>query len=82
MKKTYTKPEIAFESFGVSSNFATTVSTTCFCPPSNFSNDCGVIISGRKIFLAEIEGCEYVSQDGDFDICYYVPTGDTNVFNS
>lgn len=81
MKKIYTKPEISFDNFGISSNFA--LSASCTVEPNVSTRDtCGYDIAGRHIFVAENTGCEYVSADGDFGVCYYVPTGDSNIFIS
>lgn len=81
MKKSYRKPEIAFESFGISSNFANTLSALCTYTPSS-TNDCGYTIEGLTIFVPEVSGCTFVSGDGTFGLCYYVPTGDNNIFLS
>ena len=81
MKKSYIRPEIAFESFSLDSNFATLVSATCALEAES-SQDCGITIAGRTIFVETSQGCKYVSADGAYGVCYYVPTGDNNVFNS
>lgn len=79
MKKTYTKPEINFDSFVITSKFA----SDCVYNPNSMEYDsCGYTIHGRTIFVAGNTGCKYVSQDGDYGICYYVPTGDSNIFIS
>ncbi len=78
MKKTYTKPEINFDSFGITSSFA----SSCEYHPQIADHSCGYTIHGRTIFVVESAGCKYVSQDGDYGICYYVPTGDSNIFIS
>lgn len=71
MKKIYTKPEIEFESFKMSSSIAT--------------GGCGVSVNqidlpdGYDIF---VDGCEYVPVDGEFGGCYHVPTAETKVFAS
>lgn len=80
MKKTYNKPEISFEDFGMSSNFA----STCNTKIENFQQGtCGVQYFGQAtIFGADNQGCDYSYDDGSFGICYYIPTGDSNVFVS
>ena len=79
MKKTYTKPEINFDSFGITTNFA---SSCEYHPDSSQQYSCGYMIHGRVIFVSDNSGCKYVSPDGQFGICYYIPTGDSNVFIS
>ena len=76
MKKNYSKPEIVFESFKLS----TSIAGTCElfgnqADPTNCEYDTGIGI----IFAT----CEYSSQDGtEFGVCYDVPTGDPKVFGS
>ncbi|MBQ7714769.1 MAG: hypothetical protein IJT70_02745 [Clostridia bacterium] len=82
MKKSYRKPEINFESFGISSSFANTLSATCAHDPTDSTQDCGYSFAGTRIFTADVAGCETVAPDGYFGICYYIPTGDNNVFAS
>lgn len=82
MKKSYKKPEISFDSFSVSSSFAASVGSCNYQADASLQASCGVIIAGRKLFTSEITGCKYVSNDGEYGVCYYVPTGDTNVFIS
>lgn len=80
MKKIYSKPEIAFESFSMSTNIA----AGCEQPtnlPSN--NECGLDFSGVYIFLDTMSGCvEKVPSDGGDGewntICYHVPDGGKN----
>ena len=79
MKKTYTKPEINFDSFGITTTFASTCS---FHPEYADDHSCGYNMHRRVIFVSENSGCKYVSADGAYGICYYVPTGDSNVFIS
>jgi hypothetical protein len=71
MKKIYTKPEISFESFKMTSSIATGCKLD--------KDEIPLPDMGYTIF---IEGCEYVPVDGEFGICYDVPTDDTRVFGS
>ncbi len=82
MKKTYTKPEINFDSFSVSSYFAASVGSCNYQADASIEAGCGVVIAGRLLFTSEITGCKYISNDGEYGACYYVPTGDSNVFIS
>lgn len=83
MKKQYSKPEIMFESFLMSTNIA---------------GDCGEIVnnhaeyscpyvdrSGNKVFTEALAGiCTDVTQaDGaNNSICYHTPSNDKELFNS
>lgn len=85
MKKIYSKPEIAFESFSLSTNIAgdCEVKTNL-----QGQNSCGMDFSGMKVFMQGMGGCsniavDNVGGDGEFNkICYHVPSGDNNLFNS
>ncbi len=72
MKKTYSKPVIVFESF----QLATSIAGGCALgtePP--------VDVGGFKVFADT--GCDAMPEDGkDYNICYHVPTADSNVFSS
>ena len=90
MKKTYFKPEIMFEDFSLSTNIA----TGCEVLSNNqSSNQCGLDMSGIMVFVTEATGCAFtVGNTGDEDgmyengagdpICYHVPLGQQNLFNS
>ena len=85
MKKAYTKPEIMFEDFTLSSSIA----GTCEEDTNVHSmGNCGMDFSGLMVFLDGMGGCtdikvDNVGGDGDFNgICYHVPSGDNNLFNS
>ena len=74
MKKTYSKPQIVFESFRMSSNIA----NTCGNPMGNSSdeNTCEVIEQGYTIFTASNTDCV-----GNHN-CYHVPQNDPTIFGS
>ena len=83
MKKTYTKPEISFESFLMSTNIA----GDCNVKTDTKGNmDCGLYFTGfGMVFMTGINGCTglEVEVDGSFNgICYHVPTEKTDLFNS
>ena len=85
MKKTYVKPEIMFESFALSTNIA----GDCEPKTNLLSNStCGMDFSGLTVVMQGMNGCtdikvDNVGGDGEFNgICYHVPTGDKNLFNS
>ena len=84
MKKTYTKPEISFESFLMSTNIA----GDCNVKTDTKGNmDCGLYFTGvGMVFMTNIGGCTDLTlerDDGSFNgICYHVPTDNTDLFNS
>ena len=84
MKKLYTKPEIMFESFTLSTNIAGDCDIKINNPTEGV---CAYIIQagGRthSIFTSEISGCKTTQDNGDYNgICYDVPIGGTSLFNS
>ncbi|MBE6563252.1 MAG: hypothetical protein E7660_05905 [Ruminococcaceae bacterium] len=78
MKKAYSKPEINFDSFGLQASFA----AGCAVDAEYQSGSCAVVIAGMPVFVDNINSCVITTQDGDFDLCYYVPTADNMVFTS
>lgn len=77
MKKIYSKPEIAFESFSLSQNIAAGCEYTDPKHPDLYFTGIG---------YAFTTGCDVKFSDGGGDgeyngICYHVPT-DNNLFNS
>lgn len=82
MKKAYTKPEIVFEDFSLSTNIA----AGCEFPSQIHAKDsCGFYFEGVGfIFITEESGCvDREIETGVFSgICYHVPTEDSNVFSS
>lgn len=86
MKKTYFKPEIMFEDFTLSNNIAAGCEIKTNTPSLN---QCGVNLSGINVFITGMNGCAFgVGKPGDIDaqygdtICYQVPVGVENLFNS
>lgn len=83
MKKKYSKPEIMFESFTLSTNIAGG------CVQSTHEDQgCGRLFSnGEVVFMIDSTGCAtkvVPDQDGDGmwgTYCYHNPTGQ-NLFNS
>lgn len=82
MKKKYTKPQIVFENFSLS----TSIAGSCEVPTNTFAaRQCNYVMGPIAVFLTSITGCDYVvgTEDGEFgDICYHVPAGYNNLFNS
>ena len=82
MKKTYSKPEIMFESFTLSTNIA----GGCEQPfVTNISKGvCAIEITGGvTVFTGDMKVCDTNPPDDMWDgFCYHVPTEDKNLFNS
>ena len=80
MKKAYSKPEIFFEDFSLSTNIA----AGCELFPNFAENECGVKWGKKNLFIVGITGCSTIVEDekGENDYpCYHNPS-DPNVFNS
>ena len=87
-KKKYSKPDICFEDFSLSTNIA----AGCEKKPSNATEDCGVRWGNIFIFIEGINGCtskivEGATQGNWVDkenngLCYHNPSDVFNVFNS
>jgi hypothetical protein len=82
MKKTYSKPDIIFDSFALSTN----VAANCeFKTPLPKADECGMPIGflNDVIFITEMQGCTKIIETGAWDtICYHQPTEENNLFNS
>lgn len=86
MKKTYSKPEILFESFTMSTNIAGDCEVRTNLP-SNLT--CGVWFEGVGfVFVTGMNGCGEFPVDMDKEtasfngLCYHVPDSNNNLFNS
>ena len=87
MKKAYSKPEILFEDFTLTTNIAAGCERT---DVNATLNACGIDFGDFIVFMEGMNGCrdmkikpeEGFGGDGAFaGICYQVPAG-TNLFNS
>lgn len=86
MKKTYVKPEILFENFSLN----TSIASGCEEIIDNQSKgDCGLDFGDIVIFVSQATGCTtnkgvvVEGDDGDYNgLCYHVPQGTNNLFNS
>jgi len=83
MKKTYSKPQIVFENFSLSTNIAGD------CEIKNdtqAARQCGYdMFPFEKVFLTDITGCtmKVTPEEGMFNgLCYHVPIETNNLFNS
>lgn len=81
MKKTYTKPEIMFEDFKLSTNIAAGCETKTSTPSLD---QCGYAVPGvGVIFIQGVNGCTKKIESGEFNgLCYHNPTELNNLFNS
>lgn len=85
MRKFYSKPEIFFEDFSLS----TSITVGCDVQTHTPSKDqCGIYVEGvGNLFLTTIAGCNGeggfpVEFDNYNGICYHVPLDTNNLFNS
>lgn len=86
MKKGYTKPDILFESFSLSS----TIAGSCGVDTNTHSqNLCYVEFGNLKVFTSKVQGCvnaegpKKIVDSGVFaGVCYHVPTDGNNAFIS
>lgn len=85
MKKKYEKPIFVFEDFSMDTRIAGDCEEKTGLPSQN---TCGMDFSGIIVFMTGMDGCtgiqvDNVGGDGEFNkICYHVPSGDNNLFNS
>ena len=81
MRKAYSKPQIMFEDFTLSTNIAAgcEVKTNT---PSQEQCGYGEEFFGYPIFTKEVTGCINLVQDGFNSICYHNPSDLQNLFNS
>lgn len=88
MKKEYSKPDVFFEDFSLS----TSIAAGCEETPDPFVGSgtvtCGVKwAAGIYVFTNAIYGCNRIMIDGQVDegnngLCYHNPSNNYNVFNS
>lgn len=81
MKKTYSKPEIMFENFAVSSNIA----AGCSILTNYAENECSYVYTDEfgttyNIFISGV--CTTTQQDGYAGICYHVAADTSSLFTS
>ena len=77
MRKTYSKPELIFDSFDVETNIA-----ACASNSNHDRGTCVAYVAGMPVFTETVDACEFKAPDGSFDFCYYVPTADNTLFGS
>lgn len=83
MKKTYTKPDIMFDSFSM----CTSIASTCEVEAAFQQNVCGVQMGeNQTLFVTGLDSvCSWLVEDGSAEfnfLCYHVPSDNYNVFGS
>ena len=79
MKKVYSKPQIAYESFQMSQSIA----AQCDFVSNLGKFQCSIeIYDGFTIFMDEANGCDNTPPKNDNKICYDVPSDYVGVFSS
>ena len=84
MKKKYSRPDIAFESFSL----CTSIAGNCaFKTNTPAAAACGVTMEGvGNIFLSGVQGCDvHITDEQGYafnGFCYHVPVENSNLFNS
>lgn len=85
MKKTYSAPDIIFESFSLDENIAAS-NANCSRTVKTYSNGiCGMQYGNKIVFTIAVAGCRVKIEDGSplFDgLCYHIPYGENKLFNS
>ena len=85
MRKAYTKPEIAFESFALSTSIAGDCEVKTYTPNAG---KCGYKFGSMWVFVTGVHGCTIKIPDGSVTdnngdaFCYHNPSDDKNLFNS
>ena len=81
MRKYYSKPEIFFEDFSLSTSITAGCEVQTKTPSQN---QCGVLFEGTGyVFMTGMTGCDFTADNGEFNgFCYHVPNEDKNLFNS
>jgi hypothetical protein len=81
MKKAYSKPEIMFEDFSLSTNVA---AGCTFKTDTKSEGDCGYpnSLGTGTIFTEAANGCKYHVPDNNDSLCYHVPNEHSDIFNS
>ena len=87
MGKIYTKPDIVFESFSLSTSIAAGCEVKTNTP---HSGTCGVQYGAMTVFLTGVGGCGHqLPFEKDYWVdkfgnafCYHNPSEDSNLFNS
>lgn len=82
MKRTYSKPDILFEDFSLSTSIAAGCETII---DGQSQYTCGLVWGRKTVFVQAATGCTTKIIDGDPEyngLCYHVPIETNNLFNS
>ena len=85
MKKSYSTPDIFFDSMALDENIASANQNCARNVTNMYSNICGLQYGSKIVFTLAASGCKFKAQDGSpmFDgWCYHVPTEGRTLFNS
>lgn len=85
MKKEYSTPDIAFESFSLNESIAGANNGCTRNIANQYQGLCGLYYGNSTVFTIPAAGCRTKIQDGSpvFDgLCYHIPVGDNKLFNS
>ena len=81
MRKAYSKPQIMFEDFTLSTNIAAGCGVKTNTP-SQEQCGYGEEIFGNPIFVDVVSACLLTVPDGYNSICYHIPNDLQDLFNS
>ena len=81
MKKQYTKPDILFEDFALSTSIAAGCDVKI---DTQAERHCGMLSGGTFVFIEGVSGCRKKVVDGSINdgLCYDVPLETNDLFNS
>lgn len=86
MKKAYSRPDIIFEDFSLSTSIAAGCTATLDNPTENV---CGLKFDNTTVFLDAVYYCQTANGGTPVDdgkvgdgVCYHVPETTNNLFNS
>lgn len=82
MKKSYSQPDIVFESFSLCASIAAGCGVKVGVM---YNGECGLPYGNRVVFLEDVNGCTWKIQDGSKEfngLCYHVPIDALSLFNS
>lgn len=81
MKKTYSKPEILFEDFSLSTSI--TAGCELKTPLPSYEENCAYPTQGGMLFTDQVQACGKTPPGGVYNgACYHVPADTNNLFNS
>lgn len=77
-KKPYSKPDIVFQNFRLSTDLC----AACSIAASFAPNECPVTIPDFPFTLIGMENCEMYAPEESDTLCYHVPFADNSIFSS